>query len=115
MAVLSFVFFLGSFIFYLIWQSFLFFLLSTSFLIVQLFTIVGWWMQRRSGVSIYENGLQYRKNIIFWTDIAHIRLERHGDLSLGLVDESEVKIPAATESLNRIASYIDARKGASDR
>ena len=56
-AALSFLFFLVALIFYLVWQSFLYFMLATGFLIVQLFTIIGWWMQKRNAVSIYTNGI----------------------------------------------------------
>ena len=107
-AVLSFLFFLLTLIFYLVWQSFLYFMLATGFLIVQLFTMIGWWMQRRNAVSIYSNGIVYRKRSILWNEITSAEMK---DASLGIQLSSGrvVSLPSSIERLDRLHGYIRER------
>ena len=74
-AALSFLFFLVALIFYLIWPNFLYFVLATGFLIVQIFTMIGWWMQKRIAVSIYSNGVAYRNRDLRWSEIETVWFE----------------------------------------
>lgn len=103
---LSFLFFLVALIFYLVWQSFLYFALATGFLIVQLFTMIGWWMQKRNAVSIYANGLVYRKRSITWPEITTVNVMPASDLAIDLKEGDRVTIPASIHGLDRIASFI---------
>ena len=105
-AVLSFIFFLGSFIFYLIWQSFLYFLLSTSFLIVQLFTIIGWWMQKRGAVHIYANGIAYRKRELKWGEITGVELTENRRLKIVPTAGNELLIPSSIQGLDRVEGFV---------
>ena len=108
-AALSFLFFLVALIFYLAWQSFLYFVLATGFLIVQIFTMIGWWMQKRNAVSIYANGLAYRKRQLRWSEIESV--ERHEDSSVVIIlsGGERVKIPGSIQGLERIESFIRER------
>jgi len=110
-AGLSFLFFLGALIFYLVRQNFLYFVLATGFLIVQIFTMTGWWMQKRNAVNIYTNGLTYLKRQLRWSDIESI--ERRPDSSLALVPATGevVTIPGSVQGLDRIESFINDRIG----
>ena len=101
-AGLSFVFFLVTFIFYLVWQSFLYFVLATGFLIVLVFTMAGWWMQKRNAVSIYANGIVYRKCTIFWHEITEVEMRSDGGLKIDSKKGEGMTIPPAVESLDRI-------------
>ncbi|MDI1241624.1 MAG: hypothetical protein PSX80_06850, partial [bacterium] len=98
-------------IFYLVWQSFLYFVLATGFLIVQIFTMTGWWMQKRNAVTIYANGLQYRKRTLRWSEIE--RVERRDDLSLAIISYvgEGIVIPSSFQGTDRIESFIRERIG----
>ena len=112
LTALSFLFFLATLIFYLVWQNFLYFVLATGFLIVQAFTMIGWWMQKRNSVRLYENGLIYKKVTVLWADVARLRFEPKAGLRLELADANQLNIPAATDGLSRIAAYIDSKRKA---
>ena len=111
-AALSFLFFLAALIFYLVWQNFLYFILATGFLIVQIFTMVGWWMQKRNSVRLYENGLIHKKVTVFWADVARLRFEPKAGLRLELADANQLNIPSTTDGLSRIAAHIDSMRKA---
>ena len=105
-AALSFLFFLVALIFYLVWQNFLYFILATGFLIVQIFTMIGWWMQKRNAVSIYANGMVYRKDSILWDQIAGVARAADNGLKIELKKGATVLIPASIHSLDRIEGFI---------
>lgn len=105
-AALSFLFFLVALIFYLVWQSFLYFVLATGFLIVQLFTMIGWWMQKRNAVSVYSKGLVYRKRSIKWEEIAGVQDPSEGGLKIDLKNDDALIFPASIHGLDQIARFI---------
>jgi hypothetical protein len=111
-AALSFLFFLVALIFYLVWQSFLYFVLASGFLIVQVFTMIGWWLQRRNNVRLYENGMTHKKDTVFWADVTGVSLEPSTGLKVELADTGQLTIPTVTEGLSRIAAYIDSKRKA---
>ena len=73
MTIVSFLFFMGTLLVFYVWQQLAYFVLSTAFLVVYIFTMVGWVMQRRNVVSIYENGISYRKCAATWDEIKLVR------------------------------------------
>ena len=105
-AALAFLFFLVALVFYLVWQSFLYFVLATGFLIVQLFTMVGWWMQKRSAVSIYANGISYQKRSVAWEEISGVETPLDGGLKIGLTEGDSLTIPESIHDLDRIAAFV---------
>ena len=68
-AVLSFIFFVAMLVAFSIRQNLGYFLLATAFLLVQLLTLFGWLMQRRTEFRIYENGFSYKKQTCRWDEI----------------------------------------------
>jgi hypothetical protein len=108
-AALSFLFFLVALIFYLVWQSFLYFMLATGFLIVQLFTIIGWWMQKRNAVRIYSNGLVYRSRSIVWDEIAGAEIKDDSSLGIEISSDEVVSLPPSIQELDRLRNYIRER------
>jgi len=72
LAILSFVFFLAMLVAFTVWQNFMYFWMSTAFLVVELFTLFGWFTQRKNEVKIYENGFKYKKQTWLWSDIKSI-------------------------------------------
>src|SRR5215218_8844716 len=69
-AIVSFVFFLLMLVGFSIRQHFGYFLLASAFLVVYLFTMFGWWTQKNNVLTIYENGISYRKFRNTWDQIA---------------------------------------------
>ena len=105
-AALSFLFFLATLIAFLLRQNFIYFLLATAFLIVQIFTLVGWWLQRRNAVHIYANGLIYKKLELPWEEIGRTHRNDDGSLTIRIKDESIVKFPSSIHALSRIESFV---------
>ena len=111
MAALSFLFFLLCLVFYIAWQELPFFVLAIAFLIVQIITMIGWWMQKRNAVSIYANGLVYRKRSLFWNEIAEVETLTDGGLKIDSKDGDGLLISASIQSLDRIAKKALAEAG----
>ena len=59
-AALSFLFFMAMLFAFYLRRHFGYFLLSTAFLIVYIFTMIGWWLQRRNVVRLHSRGIAYR-------------------------------------------------------
>lgn len=72
LAILSFVFFLAMIIAFTVWQNFMYFWMATAFLIIQIFTLFGWFTQRKNEVKIYENGFKYKKQTWLWNEIESV-------------------------------------------
>ena len=72
-AVLAFLFFLATmFIFYLR-AGIGYFLLATAFLLIYIVTMISLVMQKRSVVTVHENGLAFRKFRAAWSEIESFR------------------------------------------
>jgi len=69
---LSFVFFLGMLVAYYVRQHIGYFALSTAFLVVYVLTLVSWATQKRNVVSIFENGIRYKKFSGCWEEIESV-------------------------------------------
>ena len=82
-------------------QQFGYFLLSTGFLIVYIFTLIGWLMQKRNVVSIYENGVKYRKFQAVWKEVDSITANADG-LWLTKGKREKTRIPPTVESYESI-------------
>lgn len=108
-AALSLFFFLLTLIFFLIWQRFQYFFLAAAFLVVSVFTLMGWWIQKRNAVSIYSTGIVYRERTIAWAEIATVNKLAEGGLSVGLKNGDAFLIPASVYGLDRIEAFIRKR------
>ena len=108
-AALSFLFFLVALIFYLVWPNFLYFALATGFLIVQIFTMIGWWMQKRNAVSIYANGIVHRNVRLHWDEIAGVSTPSDGGLKIDVANGDCLIIPASIHGLDRLQVFIRER------
>ena len=105
-AALSFLFFLATLIAFIVRQDFIYFLLATAFLIVQIFILIGWWLQRRNAVHIYANGLTYKKLELPWEEIDRTHRNDDGSLTIRIKDESIAKFPSSIHALDRLESFI---------
>lgn len=104
-AAVSFLFFFAMLIAFYLRQHFGYFLLSTAFLIVFVFTLIGWWLQKRNAVEIFANGLRYNKRKLGWQEITAIE---NSDRELVLIqtDGEKLAIPGTIFALDEIEHYI---------
>jgi hypothetical protein len=104
-AVVSFVFFLATLIVFYIRRQIGYFLLSTGFVVVYIFTLIGWVMQKRNVVGIYENGLKYRKFLAAWEDIVSVTANNEG---LEIVNNKREKtlIPSSVTGYGQIVRAV---------
>jgi hypothetical protein len=104
-AVVSFVFFLAMLIVFYIRQHIGYFALSTAFLVVYTFTLVGWVMQRRNVVSIYEGGLKYKKFSTAWNEIESVTAKADG-LTITKSKREKTLIPTTVTRYDRIVDSV---------
>ena len=100
--VLSFMFFLGMMFTYYIRQSAVYFLLATAFLVLYLITMISWFLQRRSVVQVFENGLKYKDRPILWAEISSI--DDGGTITLA--NGKPVVIPRSISDLDALLELI---------
>lgn len=105
-AILSFLFFLITLIFFYLQQGFMYFVLSTAFLVIYVFTMIGWVFQKRNVVSIYENGISRRQFLATWDEIKSVKAETDSGITIVKSDGEELLIPKSTADIGRIAVLI---------
>lgn len=109
-AGLSFAFFVAMMAAFYVRAQFGYFLLATAFLVVLIFTLIGWLMQRRNVVEIYDRGLRFRGRDIAFELIAGVVGTSDGGLRITTSDDrSAVEIPRSVRQLPAIGSYIEER------
>jgi hypothetical protein len=104
-AVVSFVFFLAMLIVFYIREHIGYFLLSTGFLVVYVFTLIGWVMQKRNVVGVYENGLKYKKFQAAWQEIASVEANRNG-LEIAKNKREKTLIPPSVVGYEQIVRAV---------
>lgn len=108
-AVLSFFFFMAMLLVFYLRQQIVYFVLSTAFLVVYVFTLIGWVMQKRNLVTIYENGITYRKFISKWDEIQSVRSDTTTGLTIVKTNGEKVTIGKNIADFNEIAVTIRKR------
>ncbi|MGD9562170.1 MAG: hypothetical protein AB7F88_08110 [Pyrinomonadaceae bacterium] len=111
-AVISFVFFLATLGAFYIRQQIGYFLLSTAFLIVYLFTLIGWVMQKRNVVTLYEKGLKYKSFHAAWHEIAYVNTSPDG-LTIKRTERERTLIPRSVSGYEHILLAV--KNGIEDR
>ncbi len=104
-AILSFLFFLAMLVAFLARQQFGYLVLAAAFLVLNIFTLIGFILQRQKAVSIFDNGLRYRKAAAKWPDVVSVDDVENG-LSIVKTDGSVIKIPRSIDGLGRLNSLI---------
>jgi hypothetical protein len=115
-AVLSFVFFIAMLVAFSMRQNIGYFLLATAFLLVQLLTLFGWLMQRRTEFKIYENGFGYKKQICLWDEIDSMAVKTESRLVGGAkinceirkTDGAQIVLSEAIHGVDKIMERISA-------
>jgi len=108
-AVLSFVFFLAMLAAFYVRQHIGYFVLSTAFLVVHLFTMIGWWMQKRNAVKLYENGLTYKKTTVLWEDADTVTTDAGVGLTIAKLNKETLVIPSSIDGIGKLAAHVRAR------
>ncbi len=103
---LSFLFFMGTLLIFYLHQSIGYFVLSTAFLVVYIFTMIGWAMQRRNRVSIFENGIAYRKFAARWDEIKSVTADSKSGIIIRKLAGDSVEIGRSIMGIDEIASTI---------
>jgi hypothetical protein len=108
-AGLAFLFFLAMILLVYVRGHFGYFLLSTAFLALFIFTMTGWWMQRRNVVEVFDRGLIFRKFVATWDEIAAVGRDRDGTLKLTNKAKDTIAIPKTIHALDDLEAYIRSR------
>lgn len=104
-AVVSFMFFLGTLIAFYIRQHVGYFILSTAFLVVYILTLISWLLHKRNAVSVYENGLRYRKFRAAWNEIEAVNADKTG-LQIVKNKDEKVVIPPSMLGFESIVAAV---------
>lgn len=105
-AILSLLFFLITIALFYLRQWIGYFVLATGFLVVNLFTLAGFWRQRRSVLRIYESGFSYRGEDFRWAHIVKIEPGRSSGLRVKREDGIWVSIPDSIDRYEEVAKLI---------
>ena len=107
-ALLAFVFFLAMLVAFLTRLQMGYLVLAAAFLVLNIFTLIGFLVQRQNAVSVFDNGFRYRKSSARWRDVVSIDDVDSG-LSIVKSDGSVVKIPRSIDDLGRLNSHMRAK------
>ena len=107
-AVLAFVFFLAMMAVFYYRQSIGYFVLASAFLVVEIFTLMGLFAQRRNVLRIFEKGLCYKKQCRGWSEIGSLTPEKAG-LKLGLKEGGEITLPNTLQEFDYAVRHIEQR------
>lgn len=107
-AAVSFVFFLGMLIIFYVRRHIGYFALSTAFLVVYVMTLLSWVMQKRNVVSIFENGIRYKKFTGLWEEIESATPidEKTGGFEIRKNKREKVIIPSSIQGFDLIFRVI---------
>jgi hypothetical protein len=105
-ALLSFVFFLAMLFVFLMRQQAGYLILAAAFLVVNIFTLIGFLMQRRNVVRVFENGISYGKAKIEWKSVKTIQSEEKNGLTVVANDGTAISIPKTISGFESLAKHI---------
>lgn len=104
--VLAFVFFLITFILYNLWGDVVYLLMAAAFLILHIFTLIGWWMQKRNVVRLYENGIEFRGFTAAWDEIARVEARTETGVKITKIGGETVMLGRSIAEIGKIARTI---------
>ena len=97
---------MGTLLIFYTQQSIGYFVLSTAFLVVYIFTLIGWVMQKRNVVSIYESGIAYRKFTSTWDDIESVTADPKSGITIVKTNGDSITIGKTISDIGRIALVV---------
>ena len=105
-------FFLGMLVAFYIRQHIGYFALSTAFLVVYVMTLISWVIQKRNVVSVYENGIRYKKFSGLWDEIESGTILDDGpnrkSIELQNNKRQKVSIPSSIQGFDSILGFVKA-------
>jgi len=104
-ALLSFAFFLAMLIAFLVRQQVGYLVLAAAFFVLNIFTLIGFVVQRQNIVNVFENGFRFKKSKIAWDDVLSVDGDEAG-LSIVKKDRTVIKIPRSIDDLGRLNALI---------
>jgi hypothetical protein len=105
-AIVSFLFFLAMLLMFSARGQMLYLVLAAAFLVVNVFTLIGFVMQRRNEVKVFENGIAYRGSQVEWEDLVSAEIDLSGQLKLQTRQESTIVIPKTIANIGKLDEYI---------
>jgi hypothetical protein len=105
-ALLSFLFFVGMLVAFAARRHFMYLLLAAAFFVVNIFTLIGFLMQRRNVVRVYERGLSYGRTRIEWNSITTFQIADSGELEIETADGPKSSIPKSIDRVDLLAQSI---------
>lgn len=107
-AILSFLFFIITLLFFYIQQELMYFVMSTGFLVIYILTMIGWVMQKRNVVAIHENGIAYRKFSSTWDEIKSVSADPKSGITIVTLSGGSTVIGRSISDIGRLALVIRA-------
>lgn len=106
-SVLSLVFFLAMMVGFYLRQHIGYFLLATAFLLIYLITLFSWMIQRKTRLTIFENGFTYKKTRVLWNEIQAI--DENGEILAAR--GRKFTLPRSIDDFGIVLSIVRARSG----
>jgi hypothetical protein len=85
-------------------------ILAAAFFVLNIFTLIGFLVQRHNAVRVFESGFRYKKSSASWTDMVSIDGDENG-ISVVKTDGSAIKIPRSIADLGRLNTHFRERTG----
>ena len=105
-AIVSFLFFLALLAIFTARGQIIYLVLAAAFFVVNIFTLIGFVMQRRNEVRVFENGISYRGSQVEWDDLVSTDLDPSGQLNLRTRQQSTIVIPKTIGNIGKLDEYI---------
>ncbi len=80
--------------------------LAAAFFVVNIFTLIGFEMQKRNVLKVYEKGLSYRKVTVRWTEIAAVDADSKTGFSITKIGGDKIEIPGSIDGVGKVASFV---------
>lgn len=109
-AILSFLFFLVMLVAFLARQQVGYLIIAAAFFVLNIFTLIGFIVQRQNAVKVFENGFNYKKSSAAWSELVSIDDDDSG-ISIVRANGSMIKIPRSIDDLGRLNAHFRERTG----
>ena len=109
-AILSFLFFLAMLVAFLTRQQVGYLIIAAAFFVVNIFTLIGFIVQRQNAVKVFEEGFNYKKLSATWKEFVSINDDENG-IAIVKTDGSVIKIPRSIDDLGRLNAHFRDRTG----
>lgn len=88
-------------------QHFMYLLLAAAFFIVNIFTLIGFLMQRRNIVRVYEKGLSYGRSRFEWATVNSFQTTESGELQIEAESGQKLAIPKSIDRIDVLQDTIE--------